>query len=256
MPSFSVTALKARLRPLYNSALTTWNPRGVECFLNKTHRFRLSAAFRPIPDTHEPDVWSRLVGEVRPGDVVADVGASIGLYTLGFASNLKGQGTVISFEPDFASYQVLRQNIDVNGWAGIVCPINAAVGEHNGVLRFVSGEGPTSHAAGPEETATVSVACVSLDRFFDSAGIVPDVMKIDVEGLEELVLRGAQRLLAGQLPGGKRPRFIYLDVHPWAWPKLGLNTTNEKLTSFLTGCGYTVNRRNDEYADIYAVIGG
>jgi FkbM family methyltransferase len=242
------------LRPLYYSLLTTVNPQGKEWVINGCDKIVLTSTLRNVSAVHEPDVWHRLMDEVRPGDTVLDIGASVGLYTLGFVRRLLGRGRVFSFEPDFASYQLFMENLALNDPAGLVCPIHCAVGETNGVLRFVSGHGPTSHAAGPTEDKYVSVACLTLDGIFEGTDALPAVLKIDVEGMEEQVLRGAKSLLDGGLSSRKeKPRLLYIDMHPWAWKNLGLSTTERSLTDFLHACGYEVHRRNDEFADIYAM---
>jgi FkbM family methyltransferase len=246
------TSYKDRLRPVYHAVLNALSPEGNAIAINGTDTIKFGAVIRHPSVEHEPDVWHRLMDAVRPGDTCLDVGASIGLYTLGFANRLHGNGRVFSFEPDVSSYQALQRHILLNNFSEIVCAMNIAISDVNGVLKFVNGLGPTSHAAGPEEKAScVSVACFSLDNIFSGIGIVPDVAKIDVEGFELQVLRGA----AGILSQARRPRLLYIDVHPWAWPRLGLETTNEALHDLLHSLGYKVEMRSDKYADIFAVSG-
>src|ERR1700722_6025896 len=243
------TRFKDRLRPVYHAILNALTPEGRLTTVHED-KIRLSAVLRPISGKHEPDVWHRLMDAVRPGDTCLDIGASIGLYTLGFANRLRGEGRVYSFEPDLSSYQLLQRHIALNNFSEIVCAMNLAVSDANRVLKFVSGLGPTSHAAGPaERAACVSVASFSLDNVFAGTGIVPDVVKIDVEGLELEVLKGG----AGILGQAKRPRLLYVDVHPWAWPKLGIDTSRESLHDMLKSLGYNVAMRNDQLDDIFAV---
>jgi FkbM family methyltransferase len=241
---------KDRFRPVYHAGLNALSPKGNLVTMNGVDAIRLSASLRNPSGNHEPDVWHRLMDAVRPGDTCLDIGASIGLYTLGFANRLRGKGRVFSFEPDSSSYQVLQRHISMNGFSDLVCAMNIAASDTNGVIQFVAGKGPTSHAAGPDEkTSCVSVAGFTLDTIFKGAGIVPDVIKIDVEGFELQVLKGA----TGVLSQTRRPRLIYLDVHPWAWPQLGLDTTTGALHDLLRGCGYTIEMRNDKFEDIFAI---
>jgi FkbM family methyltransferase len=243
-----LTRYKDRLRPVYHVALNTLNPGGKTVNINGTDRIKLGAYLRNASGHHEPDVWKRLMDEVRPGDTCVDLGASIGLYTLGFALRLRGKGMVFSFEPDPLSQQRLVDHIALNGVGHLVCPINVAVSDNNGVIRFASGTGPTSHAAWSGDTNSISVATLRLDSFFDGAGPTPDIMKIDVEGLELQVLKGAVELLRNR----KRPRLIYVDVHPWAWSKLGLDTTEHALHELLVSSGYIIEKRNDVFSDFFA----
>jgi hypothetical protein len=72
-----------------------------------------------------------------------------------------------------------------------------------------------------------------LDTIFPDRRL--DILKIDVEGYEEDVLKGAVRLLSDSQ---RSPRVIYIEVHPYAWSALG--TTCESLLSFLDRCQYQV----------------
>lgn len=243
-------AFKARFRPVYHAFLTALRPEGRRITINGSDAIRFIAPLQAFSPNSEPDVWHRLMDAVQPGDACVDVGASIGRYTLGFLNRLRGHGRVFSFEPDFHSYEILQRNIALNDPSGIACALNAAVSDSAGILKFVSGRGPTSHAAGPGEAAPcVSVASLTLDALFLGSGIAPDIVKIDVEGYELQVLKGGARVLGGP----KRPRLIYLDVHPWAWPKLGLDTTLDSLRRELDELGYEVEDRNKEFADLFAV---
>jgi hypothetical protein len=79
------------------------------------------------------------------------------------------------------------------------------------------------------------VECVRLDTVF--AGVPLDVLKIDVEGYELEVLRGAQLLLSDPL---RRPRCIFVELHPYAWGSP--EETGNQLFSLLNSSGYRVTR--------------
>jgi hypothetical protein len=66
-------------------------------------------------------------------------------------------------------------------------------------------------------------------------GVSLDILKIDVEGYEEVVLRGAANLLSDAQRG---PRLIYIEVHPYAWPAVG--TTSTSLLGLLEGYNYRI----------------
>lgn len=130
---------------------------------------------------------------LRNDDLFLDVGANIGSYTV-LASGAVGAET-ICFEPVPATFQHLMDNIYLNRLVDHVTALNVAVGAETGVLemmadrdtvnRVVSGEGYSG--------AKVKVPVVTLDETL--AGRVPKLIKIDVEGFETLVLRGAAHTL-------------------------------------------------------------
>jgi FkbM family methyltransferase len=131
---------------------------------------------------------------LRKNDLFLDVGANIGSYTV-LASGAVSAET-ICFEPVPETFQHLLDNIYLNRLVDRVVPLNVAVGAETGELemmadrdtvnRVVSGEGYSG--------AKVKVPVVTLDETL--AGRVPKLVKIDVEGFETLVLRGAARTLA------------------------------------------------------------
>jgi FkbM family methyltransferase len=170
------------------------------------------------------------MSEVRPGDTIVDVGAHVGLYSIAFARRAGCEGRVHAFEPDPANFARLEAQCRINGVADRVSLYPTAVSDTLGRVGFVTGHGSESHI-GADESQTVN--CVRLDAIF--AGRPVDLVKIDVEGFEEAVLRGAAELLTDQ---ARAPRLIAIEVHPYAWPAVG--TTTGSLLALLARCGYTV----------------
>ena len=82
-------------RPLYNSAVTMFGGRGLERVMNGTDRIRILPKFRNLGEVYEPEVWEQFMSSLSNGDVIADVGAHIGLYTIALAKRLAPNGRVI-----------------------------------------------------------------------------------------------------------------------------------------------------------------
>jgi FkbM family methyltransferase len=143
----------------------------------------------------EPDLAAFLERRVEPGHVVLDIGAHIGEFTLLAAAR---GATVHAFEPDPANATLLRANVARNDFQSRVTVHEYAVSDHEGEMRFLAHHNPSlsalwteQHAAGPASTVRVRV------RRLDSIELSRvDVIKIDTEGAELAVLRGAARLLA------------------------------------------------------------
>ena len=130
---------------------------------------------------------------LRKGDAFLDVGANVGVYSILAA----GRGAnALAIEPVPATYEQLLDNIHLNRFHDRIDARNMGVGREPGELQFSTQTGPTNHVLAPGEAGdhAVTVAVDALDTI--AAGWVPTMVKIDVEGFEANVIRGAAGLLA------------------------------------------------------------
>lgn len=130
---------------------------------------------------------------LREGDLFLDVGANIGSYTV-LASGA-ARAETICFEPVPETFQHLLDNIYLNRLIDRVTPLNVAVGAEAGELEMMADQDTINRVVTGEvySGAKVKVPVVSLDEIL--GGRVPKLIKIDVEGFETLVLRGAAHTL-------------------------------------------------------------
>ena len=178
-----------------------------------------------------------LIGsEVEVGDVVVDVGAYIGLYAIALAKRVGAEGKVFAFEPDPHNFEILVKQVRLNGVGDRIKLMPMAVGSENGIISFNIGKQSQSHVNPIDDKDGRLVDCICLSTFF-FIDLNLDILKIDVEGYEELVLKGAKKLLQD---GHRSPRSIYIEVHIYAWPELG--TSWESLLEFMEECDYKVFR--------------
>jgi len=138
---------------------------------------------------------------LAPGGVLADVGAFLGMYALWGARRVGPEGRVHAFEPVPASAERVREYAELNGFANVEV-VGGAVGAEEGAveLQLAPGEaaaGVTSRYIGAGAAGALKVAQTTLDAFFASRR-PPDLVKIDVEGMEAEVLHGARGLLASE----------------------------------------------------------
>lgn len=167
--------------------------------------------YRQIVDGADlTDVVLRALQSVVAADSICfDVGANIGLYSLGL-SQLAPRGRVYAFEPSAGAFHWLRHNLDANGVANVEA-VRHAVGDRVGTISFHDVAFFTAGSFTAEEgsylgseavgSTLVEVPCTTLDAFVESAGVERvDVVKIDVEGAELSVLDGAKRTLAEHRP--------------------------------------------------------
>jgi FkbM family methyltransferase len=142
---------------------------------------------------HEFDDMAFLLHFLRPGDVFFDVGANVGSYSL-LALGVCGAKTV-SMEPIEPTFNILMQNIALNHLGENILAINAAAGGEEGKLLFTSAYDTGNHVAAKDEpdANVVSVPVITIDSL--TAGKVPVLVKIDVEGYETEVLKGMTETL-------------------------------------------------------------
>jgi FkbM family methyltransferase len=151
---------------------------------------------------HEADApFLRSLQFVRPGDVVFDVGANVGIWSM-LAAKRAPSARVHAFEPVPELAERLRQHVALNDARGIVIH-PWACGAENGSLpffaRYAENTGASSLARTSATEVEIEVAVMTLDSYIATGRIERvDVMKVDVEGAEMLVFRGAHGLLSSE----------------------------------------------------------
>jgi FkbM family methyltransferase len=151
----------------------------------------------------DPGLLSQAMEIVRPGDIVWDVGANVGLFAFAAASLAGTQGKIFAFEPDTWLVELLRKSASLQPNASAkVSVIPVAIAEATALRRFciakrsrssnyLSGYGQTMAGGSLEEHIVPTYSLDSLISFLPR----PNVIKIDVEGAELEVLRGATSIL-------------------------------------------------------------
>jgi len=157
---------------------------------------------------------------ISPGMVVVDGGANYGIYSLAAARLVGPAGRVFSFEPGLESFSVLRKNIELNCLQN-VRSFRAALADKEGTASlYHSGRGPNSFSlarpehgfCGSEVVATLPLNKILQQEKAEQVGLI----KLDVEGAEELALRGALQFIVSSRPS------VIFEVNPRASQGLGL----------------------------------
>lgn len=121
--------------------------------------------------------------------IVFDIGANAGFYTLLFSRLIGGGGQVIAFEPDSDNMCLLRKHIALNKLEN-VSVVQSAVSDATALAGFSLTGGATGRL---EKNSNYLVPTLCLDKLLADGNLPsPDVIKIDVEGAEVMVLRGAK----------------------------------------------------------------
>lgn len=134
---------------------------------------------------------------LQPGGTFFDIGANIGSYTL-VASEQKA-AMVFAFEPHPATFRLLKENVALAGRNNVVT-CNAAVGSREEHILFTDEFGSSlNHRVNSYDAnkKLIEVECLRIDSFCQTRGVLPRIVKIDVEGFEYDVLSGfGESLLA------------------------------------------------------------
>lgn len=141
---------------------------------------------------------------LSPGKIVVDAGANCGIYTVAASKLVGDAGKVLSFEPGRESFSILRRNVELNGLRNVLA-FQSALSEREGMARlYHHHHGPNSFSLGPEigrSDQFEEVRTTTLDKVLKREGIHRvDLVKLDVEGAEELVLHGAESVLVSAHP--------------------------------------------------------
>lgn len=250
-----------KVRRLFKKAyIAAFNPffrKGVKIKMGEAGMFRFHHGFalgeyRYFGARHNSGFfqWIRMCENKK---TVFDVGAHIGLYSIPASKRLDRLGAIYAFEPSRANCEYIEKHKHFNNAYNIR------------VIPFLVGERTVSRAPfyDSRETSPMNSIIkpkkgydhkqtsryqISLDDFCTEHGLFPEIMKIDVEGAELNVLKGARRLLKKSRP------VVFLSIHPALLKNMG-QSVNE-LKDFIASEGYriyetcgveAVNFKHNEY---------
>jgi FkbM family methyltransferase len=142
----------------------------------------------------EPYVQNVFV--LKKNDVIIDVGAHIGTYSIPIATQIGESGKILAFEPNPKNAMVLRKNIELNKLNNIIVFENAASSKNQVVKLTLSNDPMLSRITSSEDEKTVKIECIPLDSLIKKLELKKvDWLKIDAEGSEISVLEGSIEIL-------------------------------------------------------------
>lgn len=205
----------------------------------------------------EPETVAWIEQNLRGGDVLFDVGANVGAYSLVAAKHGSG-ARVFAFEPAFANFAQLCRNVVLNRCEDTVIPMPLALSSATGVQMFhYSGlegfaAGAALHSVGTAvdehgrpftPAGRHAVLSYRLDDLLDDLQVPgPTLLKLDTDGHELAVLEGAERTL-----GNARLRSILVELHD-------APTDARRAAALLRGCGFEERSRHSAGHGTYNVI--
>ncbi|MGA3324955.1 MAG: FkbM family methyltransferase [Terriglobia bacterium] len=197
----------------------------------------------------ERAVLDLMINFLKAGDVVFDIGANIGLYSVLLAKVVGERGKVIAFEPEKQSYLHLLDNLNLNGLTGVRC-VQKALGEEPGEGKLFVRDGVTCPRlmSPPQSGGTGQVTCETVEVEKGDSLVaeeklpLPRAVKIDVEGHEWAVIQGLRHTLAQ--PSCK---LVCCEIHPHLLPA---SVRAESILELLKSLGFAridrLGRERDE----------
>lgn len=203
------------------------------------------------PYLKEPWTVEWIETSIQPGDVFYDIGANIGGYSLIAAQASAGQANVFAFEPGYATFHTLCDNIVLNHCEKNITPFPIALSNQTELTHFNYSSlesGAALHNLGKtEELASEGdaplyqqvVVSYSLDDFIAQFSLpVPNHIKLDVDGTELAVLHGAKQTLANP-----RVRSLMVELNE------DEDRSDEEIVRLLELHGFCLTRREVRYDD-------
>jgi FkbM family methyltransferase len=133
---------------------------------------------------------------VQPGDHVVDIGANIGYYSLLLSRRVGPQGRVDAFEPEPLNLALLGANLQINDCSNVVVHPLALADTHGQRPLYICPSNRGDHRLGfTPDRDVITVPVTTADRCLGARLARMDFVKIDVQGAEELVLRGMRELI-------------------------------------------------------------
>jgi FkbM family methyltransferase len=184
----------------------------------------------------------RIVQLARNGGILVDAGANIGYFSCLWAAILP-DNYVYAFEPSPPVFELLNANIEEAGLCSRVKVYKLALSEERANVQFDPGPKDQSGWGGISNDrfgSTIQVEAEKLDDVVPD-NVVIDVLKIDTEGADALVLKGAERLLRAH-----RIRHVFFEQNLTRMDSLGI--PHDAPIRTLESCGYKVDMigRHDE----------
>ncbi len=135
--------------------------------------------------------------EIKEGNIVIDIGANIGYYTLLAAKIVGNKGKVFAFEPDPENFKILKKNIDANRYKNVVLVQKVVSDKSKKLKLFLSEDNKAGHKIYGDNTNKnfVIVNSVTINDFLKNQDVEVDFIKMDIEGAEGKAFAGMSSIM-------------------------------------------------------------
>lgn len=228
LPPEAQTVLKSKLNPV---GKLDFPDKHISMVIDSKTQIYKSKACKDEPETVS---WIRK--NMKEGDVFYDVGANVGAFSFIAWAVAEGKCKVYAFEPSFSTFAALCQNIILNKAHNEIVPVYSALGPETALTDFYYTSivpGKCRHSIiSPKHSnlgdftpeAKLGISCYRLDDLIKTMHLAqPNYLKIDVDGVELEILKGAEATL-------KNPalRSVLVEV----------NSNEEAIDKILSVCGF------------------
>lgn len=182
---------------------------------------------------------------IHRGNVVLDIGAHIGYYTLIAARKVGVKGKVYAFEPDPRNFALLKKNVQQNGYKNVVL-VNKAVADKSGNLKlFLNRDNTGDHRIynSFDKRESINITAITLDEYFKDKNKKVDVIKMDIQGSEVKALTGCKKLI-------KQNKKVKILTEFWPNGLKLSGSSAEKYINFLVKNNFTLLNINEEKKQI------
>jgi FkbM family methyltransferase len=218
-------------------------------FTFRTRRLNILWSARAFPELltkhmlfhglYQHDVLLWIMGYCRKGDIVFDVGAFHGLMSIVASKAVGREGKVVAFEPNPKAREHLLEHLDLNQCRNVRVE-SIGLMDCEGATDFYPQSGDVTWNSSfvrefvdaSHKVESISVDCTRIDRYVQETGLVPSLIKIDTEGTELLVLKGAAATIEQHRP------ILVLEFNPESAARAG--TSIAGLTSYLEDLSYSL----------------
>jgi FkbM family methyltransferase len=201
----------------------------------------------------EPETVAWIESQLRPGDVFYDVGANIGAYSLIAHTVTEGRCQIYAFEPSFSTFAALCDNVFLNRFQESIVPLNVVLSDFTGLAPFAYSKlapGAALHNQVEQGTdlraETGEPSLVQVMPYFRLDDLVellklplPTHVKIDVDGHEAKVIRGAARTLSSHAI-----RSILVEIDEGGYE-------NQAIADWMEKHGFELESRSQRVTDKY-----
>ena len=153
-------------------------------------------------ENKEPETLKWIDNNLRENDVFFDIGANIGVYSLYAASKKINNSKIYSFEPEYSNLNELKFNVLNNGFTNNINIFSIAFGDFSHISFLQINDitpGAALHSLGGSNDSLSSISegvfMMKIDEFCNQQNIIPNLIKVDIDGNEDKFLNGASNLL-------------------------------------------------------------